>query len=180
MIEVVAALAGAIIGSMLTLVYSSVHETNELKREREIIRKTLLAECALQHDVLNVLEVRYKEPQSVNPARFALDIFEYALKRHLSGLGDVVLIQKLSQLVIKVRALNMALDRYEPELMKALAETRRIPNVERMRLGICKSIQLCKKSLHVVCLALQNDDDRKSYSTQNTALPSPNRSSSNP
>ncbi len=180
MIEVVAALAGAVIGSMLTLVYSSVHETNGLRREREIIRKTLLVECKLQRDVLNVLEVRYKEPQSVNPARFTLDIFEYALKRHLSGLGDVVLIQKLSQLTINVRALNMTLDRYEVELMKALADTRRIPNVERMRLGICKSIQLCKKALHVVCLSLQNDNDRKSCSTQNTESPDPSISSSNP
>lgn len=180
MIEVVAALAGAIIGSMLTLVYSSFHETNGLRREREIIRKTLLVECELQRDVLNVLEVRYKEPQSVNPARFTLDIFEYALKRHLSGLGDVVLIQKLSQLTINVRALNMTLDRYEVELMKALADTRRIPNVERMRLGICKSIQLCKKALHVVCLSLQNDNDRKSCSTQNTESPDPSISSSNP
>ena len=176
MIEVVAALAGAVIGSMLTLVYSSVHETNELKREREIIRKTLLAECALQHDVLNVLEARYNEPKSVNPARFTLDIFEYSLKRHLSGLGDVVLIQKLSQLVINVRALNVALDRYEPELMKAMADTRRIPNVERMRLGICKSIQLCKKSLHVVCLALQDNDDSKPFPAQKRPSPSPNRS----
>ena len=180
MIEVIAALAGAIIGSMLTLVYSSVHETNGLRREREIIRKTLLDESALQHDVLNVLEARYKQPQSVNPARFTLDIFEYALKRHLSVLGDVALIQKLSQLLINVRALNVALDRYEPELMKAMADTRRIPNVERMRLGICKSIQLCRKSLHLVCIALQNGDDRKSYSAQNTASPNLNRSSSNP
>ena len=63
---------------------------------------------------------------------------------------------------------------------KALADTRRIPNVERMRLGICKSIQLCKKALHVVCLSLQNDNDRKSCSTQNTESPDPSISSSNP
>ena len=158
MIEIIAALVGAIIGSFLTLAYSSVHESNALRRERKIIKSTLLSECELQYGVLNVLEGRYKQASSVNPARVALDLFEYGLSRHMAVLGNIVLIQKLSQFIINVRALNMALDRYEPELLKALADTRRMANVERMRIGICNSIKLCKKTLQIVQSSLEGDN----------------------
>jgi hypothetical protein len=158
MIEIVAALTGAIIGSVLTLVYSGVHESIALRRERKIIKNTLFSECELQSRVLTVLEKRYKQSSSVNPVRVALDLFEHGLSRHMAVFGNIVLIQKLSQFIVNVRALNMALDRYEPELLKALADTRRMANVENMRIGICNSIILCKKTLQVVQSTLKNYD----------------------
>ena len=158
MIEIVTALLGAIIGSVLTLVYSSVHESIALRRERKIIKSTILSECELQNSVLNVLAKRYGQSSSVNPARVSLDLFEHGLSRHITVLGNIALIQKLSHLIINVRALNMALDRYEPELLKALDDTRRMDNVERMRIGICNSISLCKSSLKAVQSTLMDNE----------------------
>lgn len=143
MIEVIASLLGAIVGSAITLLCANWHEKSAQKRERQILQEALLEECQLQGALLMKLGSQYAQPQSVNPARVSLDLFAHALSRHIDALGDVKLIQKLSQVVVHVKALNAALDRYEPALLKAVEDSRWLPNVEHSRMGICNNIRLC-------------------------------------
>lgn len=147
MTELIASLVGAIVGSLITLVCANWHEKSAQKTERRILRKTLQEECKLQMALLEKLGSQYAHPQSVNPARVSLDLFVHALNRHVSVLGDVKLIRELSQVVVLAKALNAALDRYEPALLKAMSDSRWLPNVESSRQGICVNIRLCKKVL---------------------------------
>lgn len=147
MTELIASLVGAIVGSLITLVCANWHEKSAQKTERRILRKTLQEECKLQMALLEKLGSQYAHPQSVNPARVSLDLFVHALNRHVSVLGDVELIRKLSQVIVLVKALNTALDRYEPALLKAVADPRWLSNVESSRIGICSNIRLCKQVL---------------------------------
>lgn len=156
MIEIIAALVGAIIGSALTLGYSSVQKNNARKREQQIIKCALLSECETQKQILDILEQSYNHPCGVNPTRFALDLFAYALHRHVAELGDVELIGKLSHLTVNIRALNTTLDRYEPKLLQGLEGHHGMTNVEQMRIGICNYIQCCKKALTAVRLVLES------------------------
>lgn len=143
MTELIASLVGAIVGSVITLVYAKWHEKSAEEKERQILRKTLQEECKLQMALLEKLGSQYAHPQSVNPARVSLDLFVHALNRHVSVLGDVKLIRELSQVVVLAKALNAALDRYEPALLKAVEDSRWLPNVEHSRMGICNNIRLC-------------------------------------
>ncbi len=147
MTELIASLVGAIVGSVITLVYTNWHEKSAQEKERRILQKTLQEECQLQMSLLEKLGGQYAQPQSVNPARVSIDIFVHVLNRHVSVLGDVKLIRKLSQVVVLAKALNAALDRYEPALLKAVSDSRWLPNVEISRQGICANIRLCKKVL---------------------------------
>ena len=147
MTELIASLVGAIVGSLITLVYANWHEKSAEEKERRILQKTLQDECQLQMALLERLGGQYAQPKSVNPARVSLDIFVHALNRHVSVLGDIKLIRKLSQVIVLVKALNTALDRYEPALLKAMSDSRWLPNVESSRQGICANIRSCKKVL---------------------------------
>ena len=64
------------------------------------------------------------------------------------GLGDVKLICKISQLVVLVKALNTALDWYEPALLEAISDPLWLPNVENSREGICINIKNCRQVLN--------------------------------
>ena len=156
MVEVVAALVGAIIGSAITLVYSSVREHLALRREQKIINNALLAEGELKLELLKTLQSSYKYLGGISPVRFSLDLYEHALLRHMTALGNLKLIAQLSQLIIDARSLNSALDRYEPELLKAMEDTRRKPNVENMRVAICKNIGVCSIALENVRKVLKD------------------------
>ena len=147
MTELIASLVGAIVGSVITLVYANWHEKSAQEKERRILQKTLQEECQLQMSLLEKLGGQYAQPQNVNPARVSIDIFVHALNRHVGIFGDVKLIRKLSQVVVLAQALNAALDRYEPALLKAVSDSRWLPNVESSRQGICANILLCKKVL---------------------------------
>lgn len=112
MTEVVASLIGAIVGSMITLVYTHWHEKSAQDTERRILRDALQQESQLQIAVLEALCSQYARPQSVHPARGSIDLFLHALNRHVGELGNLELIQMLSQVVLHAKALNTALDRY--------------------------------------------------------------------
>ena len=150
MVEVVAALVGAIIGSAITLVYSSLREYLALRREQKTINNALLAEGEFKLELLKTLESSYGHPRGISPVRFSLDLYEHALLRHMTALGNLKLIAQLSQLIIDARSLNSALDRYEPELLKAAEDNRRMPNVENMRMAICQNIGVCRIALENV------------------------------
>jgi len=154
--EVIVSLVGAIVGSAITLVYTNWSEKLARKREEKILRKTLLEESQLHIKVLEVLGSQYAKPKAVHPMRVSLDLFVHALNRHVGEIGDVGLIRLLSQVVLNVRALNTALDRYEPELMKALDDSRRLQNVEHSRKGICRNIQLCQCAINELKAKLES------------------------
>lgn len=147
MTDLIASLVGAIVGSVITLVYANWHEKAAQRKEREILRKTLRDECRLQTALLEKLDSAYARPQSVNPARVSLDVFVHALNRHMGVLGDVELIRSISHVVVLAKALNLALDRYEPALLQAMDDHRCLPNVEHVRRSICTNIHLCKQVL---------------------------------
>lgn len=156
MTELISSLVGAIVGSLVTLVYANWHEKSAEEKERRILRKTLQEECQLQMALLEKLGGQYAKPKSVNPARVSFDLFVHALNRHVSVLGDVKLIRELSQVVVLAKALNAALDRYEPALLKAMSDPRWLPNVESSRIGICSNIRLCKQVLVELNTMVQN------------------------
>lgn len=147
MAEIIASLTGAIVGSVVTLAYTTWHERSSKKREQQILQNVLQKECQLQMAVLETLSQQYAQPQRVNPMRVSIDIFTHALNRQVGEFGDVGIIRALSQVILNVKALNTALERYEPELMKAMEDSRRLHNVERSRKGICNNIQLCMRVL---------------------------------
>ena len=148
MLELIASLIGAIVGSVITLVYTNWHEKTAQEKEKRILKEALQGECRLQMLLLERLDNQYAQSQSVNPGRVSLDLFVHALNRHVAELGDVKLICKISQLVVLVKALNTALDRYESALLKAIADPRWLPNVENSRKGICINIKNCKQVLN--------------------------------
>ena len=156
MTELIASLVGAIVGSVITLVYTNWHEKSAQEKERRILQKTLQEECQLQVSLLEKLGGQYTQPQSVNPARVSIDIFVHVLNRHVSVLGDVKLIRKLSQVVVLAKALNAALDRYEPALLEAMDDRRRLPNIEHSRIAICNNIKLCKQVIETLKAHVQS------------------------
>ena len=145
MLEVIASLLGAIVGSAITLLCANWHEKSAQKRERQILQEALLEECQLQGALLEGLDGQYAQSQRVNPARVSIDLFVHALNRHVDVLGDVKLIQKLSQVVVHAKALNTALDHYESTLLRAVEIPQWLSNVERLRMSICSNIRLCKR-----------------------------------
>ena len=156
MTEVVASLIGAIVGSVITLVYAHWHEKTAQETERRILRDALQKESQLQIAVLEVLRSQYARPQSVHPARVSIDLFLHALNRHVGELGDLELIQMLSQVVLHAKALNTALDRYEPALLEAMDDHRRLSNVEHSRIAICNNIKLCKQVIETLKTHVQS------------------------
>lgn len=148
--EIITSLIGAIVGSVITLVYTNWHEKFALEKEKRILQEALLGECQLQMALLERLDYQYAQSQSVNPGRVTLDLFVHALHRHVTELGDVKLISKISQFVVQAKALNAALDRYEPALLKAVADPRWLSNMENFRKGICVNITNCKQGLNEV------------------------------
>ena len=156
MTEVVASLIGAIVGSVITLMYAHWHEKTARETERRILRSSLLEECLLQINVLEALRSQYAQPKSVHPARVSSDLFQHALNRHVGELGDTELIRRLSQVVLHARALNTALDRYEPALLEAMDDRRRLPNIEHSRIAICNNIKLCKQVIETLKAHVQS------------------------
>ena len=144
--EVLASLIGAIVGSVITLIYAHWHEWSAHKMEQQILRNTLLEECQLQMGLLEEFEKYYAQPQYVHPARISIDLFAYAINRHVAILGDVKLIKTLSLVILHSKALNTVLDRYEAILAGTIILPR-MGDVESLRIVICHNIKLCKKGL---------------------------------
>ena len=57
----VRSLIGAIVGSVITLVYTNWHEKFALEKEKRILQEALLGECQLQMALLERLDNQYAQ-----------------------------------------------------------------------------------------------------------------------
>ncbi len=61
MLELIASLIGAIVGSVITLVYTNWHEKTAQEKEKRILQEALLGECLLQMALLERLDNQYAQ-----------------------------------------------------------------------------------------------------------------------